>query len=224
MERYMKMLGMTFAAVLSLQLLCMGAASAEVIKAGQDAPAFTGTDSNGNKHSLSEYRGKYVVLEWHGYHCPWTLKYYGSGAMQALQREWTAKGVVWLSILSDRPGSESYRTAESENIYLKKMNAAPTAALLDPDGTIGHLYNAQSTLHMIVVSPEGKILYNGAIDDHPTNDPADIPKSRNYVSEALTESMAGKQVAVSTTHPYGCWIRYKNGGAGSALPLVAPNG
>jgi AhpC/TSA family len=206
-----------------MQLLVTSSTSAGVVKVGQPAPAFTGTDTNGQVHNLSDYKGKYVVLEWHGWHCPWTMKYYNSGAMGTLQRQWEAKGVVWLTILSDRPGSGSFRTAESENTYLKQTNSAPTAAILDPDGTIGHLYNAQSTLHMIVVSPDGKILYNGAIDDHPTYDPADIPKSQNYVSEALTESMAGKPIKTATTHPYGCWIRYKDGVAGSALPLVAPS-
>lgn len=195
-------------------------ATAGVVKVGENAPNFVGTDSLGKSHNLADYRGKYVVLEWHGYHCPWTLKFYGSGAMQDLQREWTAKGVVWLSILSDRVGSESYRTPDSENAYLAKVKAAPTAAIMDPDGAIGHLYNAQSTLHMIVISPEGKVVYNGAIDDHPTNDPKDIPKSKNYVSAALSESMAGKPVAVAASHPYGCWIRYKNGDGGSALPIV----
>jgi peroxiredoxin len=212
-----------FAAACLVAQLCYSAiCSAGVIRVGQNAPSFTGTDSNGQTHSLSDYKGKYVVLEWHGWHCAWTEKYYNSGAMQKLQREWTAKGVVWLSILSDRPGSESYQTAESENAFLKKMSASPTAAILDPDGAIGHLYNAQSTLHMIVISPTGKIIYNGAIDDQPTDDPAAIAKSKNYVSAALNESMGGKPVAVATTHPYGCWIRYKDGGAGSALPLTAP--
>ena len=108
-----------------------------------------------------------------------------------------------------------------ENAYLKAKHAAPTAAILDPEGTIGH-HNAQSTLHMFVISPQGKVLYNGAIDDNPSNDPADIPHSKNYVTSALTESMAGKPVAVTTTHPYGCWIHYKDGMTGSSLPVAAP--
>lgn len=216
-----------FGRLLALFLILQGFAASQVwagaIKVGQRAPVFSGKDSNGRSHSLSDYAGKYVVLEWHGWHCPWTMKYYKSGAMEALQREWTAKGVVWLSILSDRPGSGSFRTADEENAYLKKVGAAPTAAIMDPDGTIGHLYNAQSTMHMFVIDPSGKIIYNGAIDDNPSNNPADIPKSTNYVSAALTESMGGKAVKVTTTHPYGCWIRYKDGGAGSALPLTPPS-
>lgn len=195
---------------------------AGVVKVGQPAPEFSGTDSNGIVHKLSDYKGKYVVLEWHGWHCAWTHKYYDSGAMQKLQAEWTAKGVIWLSILSDRPGSESFKSPQSENEDLKATGAKPTAAILDPDGTIGHLYNAQSTLHMIVIGPDGQVRYNGAIDDHPTDDPADIPKSKNYVSAALVESMAGRPVTVKTSHPYGCWIRYKDGGAGFVMPLAAP--
>jgi hypothetical protein len=180
-------------------------------KVGEPAPAFVGTDSNGQTHKLSDYKGKYVILEWHDWYCPWTKKYYDNGAMQKLQKEWTAKGVVWLTMISEGKGDIGYQTSAEANEYAKKLNAAPTATIMDPSGEIGHLYKAQSTLHMFVIGPDGKLLYNGAIDDHPGMDPAEIPISKNYVVAALNEAMSGKPVTVTTTHPYGCWIRYADG-------------
>src|SRR5947207_6579861 len=129
--------------VLSFFTLCAFAA-----KVGESAPDFTATDSNGSSHTLSAYRGKFVVLEWHNQGCPYTRKHYESGNMQRLQKEWTTKGVVWLSVISSAPGTQGYVTASQENDYLKKMNAAPTAVLLDPDGALGHLYAAKTTPHM----------------------------------------------------------------------------
>jgi hypothetical protein len=211
-------------ACLLLQVSMVSTVSAEIVRPGQDAPEFVGTDSNNQVHHLSDYKGKYVVLEWHGHDCPWTKKFYElSHGMPMLQKEWTAKGVIWLTVISDAYNVRGYQTPQSENAYLQKTGAAPTAVILDPEGTVGHLYNAQSTLHMFVISPAGKVLYNGAIDDNPSNDPADIPGAKNYVSAALSEAMAGKAVTVKTTHPYGCWIRYKDGFTGSSLPLAKPS-
>jgi peroxiredoxin len=178
-------------------------------KAGDQAPDFTGTDSNGKSHKLSDYKGKWVVLEWTNSGCPFTRKHYNSGNMQKLQKEWTAKGVAWLSILSSAPGKEGYMTAADENAYLQQKNATPTAALLDPDGAIGHLYGAKTTPHMFVIDPNGKLVYAGAIDDKPSTDQDDIPKSRNYVSAALTEALSGKPVSVPNTTPYGCSVKYR---------------
>jgi peroxiredoxin len=183
--------------------------AAYAVRVGNAAPDFTGTDSNGKAHKLSEYRGKFVVLEWTNNGCPYTQKHYESGNMQALQKEWTAKGVVWLTVLSSAPEQQGYMTASQENAYLNKVHATPTAALLDPNGTIGHEYEARTTPHMFVIDPSGKLIYAGAIDDHPTYDPADIKSSKNYVSEALSEGMAGKQVATASTRPYGCSVKYQ---------------
>jgi peroxiredoxin len=177
-------------------------------RVGEEAPNFTGVDSNGKTHQLSEYKGKYVVLEWHNQGCPFTKKHYASGNMQSLQKEWTAKGVVWLTIISSAPGQQGYVTPAEENSYMARMHAAPTAALLDPDGKIGHLYEAKTTPHMFVIDPSGKLIYEGAIDDHATPDPSDISQSKNYVSDALTEAMQGKQIATAYTRPYGCSIKY----------------
>jgi peroxiredoxin len=183
---------------------------ARALPPGEVAPDFKGVDSNGVTHSLSEYRGKYVVLEWANRGCPYEQKHYQSGNMESLQREWTAKGVVWLSILSDPPGEQGYVTPAEENDYLKTMHAAPTAALLDPKGTIGRLYQARTTPHMFVIDPAGKIVYQGALDDKPTPDPASLKGADNYVSDALTAAMVGKPVAVAVTKPYGCAVHYGN--------------
>lgn len=194
-----------FLAICAVMLLPL---SLQAQKIGSAAPDFSGTDSHGKTQTLSEYRGKYVVLEWHNQGCPYVKKQYESGTMEKLQREWTAKGVVWLSIISSAPGQQGYVTAAQENEYLAKMKAAPTAVVLDPGGKIGHLYEAKTTPHMFVIDPQGKLIYEGAIDDHASTDQADIPGSKNYVTAALTEAMSGKPVSVAATRPYGCSVKY----------------
>lgn len=186
-------------------LVALAALAARV---GEPAPDFTGTDSHGQTHKLSDYRGKFVVLEWHNNGCPYTRKHYESGNMQNLQKEWTQKGVVWLTVISSAPDSQGYVTAAQENDYLGKMHAVPTAAILDPKGEIGHLYEAKTTPHMFIINPQGVLIYNGAIDDKPTSDQSDIAGARNYVSAALQEAMAGQPVAVASTRPYGCSVKY----------------
>lgn len=185
--------------------------TAGAVRVGDAAPNFTATDTNGQTHRLSDYHGKFVVLEWTNNGCPFTRKHYSSGNMQNLQKEWTAKGVVWLTVLSSSPGAQGYMTASDENAYIAKVHAAPTAALLDPTGAIGHQYEAKTTPDMYVIDPSGKLIYSGAIDDHPTPDPGDIPHSKNYVSAALTEAMAGHPIAVAYTRPYGCSVKYQGG-------------
>jgi peroxiredoxin len=193
---------------LALAVLTFASAGAYAIKVGDPAPGFTGTDSNGKTQTLSEYKGKYVVLEWSNRDCPYTRKHYTSGNMQSLQKEWTAKGVIWLTILSSAPGQQGYVTASEENAQLAKMHAEPTAAILDPTGAIGHEYDAKTTPNMFVIDPSGKLIYAGAIDDHATPDVDDIKVSKNYVSEALNQAMAGGAVTTSYTRPYGCSVKY----------------
>jgi len=175
---------------------------------GSAAPEFKGVDSNGVAHSLSEYRGKFVVLEWANRGCPYEQKHYLSGNMEQLQRQWTTKGVVWLSVLSSAPGQQGYMTPAEENQYLKTMKASPTAALLDPTGAIGHLYDARTTPHIFVINPSGKIVYQGALDNQPTPDPASLKGADNYLNDALNAAMVGKPVAVQVTKPYGCSVKY----------------
>jgi peroxiredoxin len=194
-------------------LLGVFLASANVASAlppGSMAPEFKGVDSNGVTHSLSEYRGKFVVLEWANRGCPYEQKHYLSGNMESLQKQWTGKGVVWLSILSDGPGQQGYVTPAEENDYLKAMKASPTAALLDPTGAIGRLYQARTTPHVFVIDPASKIVYQGALDDQPTPEPASLKGADNYLSDALGAALAGKPVAVASTKPYGCAVHYAN--------------
>ena len=179
-------------------------------KVGDPAPDFQGADSNGQTRKLSDYKGKYVVLEWHNNGCPFTRKHYESGNMQNLQKQWTAKGVVWFTVISSAPGHQGYVTAPEENAYLSKMNAVPTAAILDPSGAIGHLFSAKTTPQIVIIDPGGKVVYDGAIDDRPTPDVSDIPGARNYVNAALTELMSGKNVTDPATRSYGCSIKYGN--------------
>ena len=194
---------MIFAAALLAIPLMMCAA-----KVGDSAPNFSATGSDGKTYRLADYRGKFVVLEWHNNGCPYTQKHYDSGNMQRLQKEWTERGVVWFTVISSAPGKQGFVTADQENTYKQKMQAAPTAALLDPSGEVGHLYEAKTTPQMVVINPQGTIVYAGAIDDHSTSDSSDIPKSKNYVDLALSEATGGKPVGIPTSRPYGCSVKY----------------
>jgi hypothetical protein len=128
--------------------------------------------------------------------------------MQALQKEWTAKGVVWLTVISSAPGEQGYVTASQENSYLSQVHAAPTAVLLDSQGKVGKLYGARTTPQMVVIDPNGRVIYDGAIDDRPSSDPGDVKGADNYVNDALTAAMAGRPVSTPYTRPYGCNVKY----------------
>jgi peroxiredoxin len=181
----------------------------DVPPVGTSAPDFSLTDAKGATHSLSQYKGKYVVLEWFNPECPFVKKHYTGGHMQKLQEEYTGKGVVWLSIDSSAPGMEGSLTPEQAQKKMGEWKTKQTALLLDPEGKAGRAYGAKNTPDMIVINPEGKIVYEGAIDSKATPNPADIPTSTNYVKVALEESMAGKPVSNATTKPYGCSVKYK---------------
>jgi peroxiredoxin len=196
----------SLAAMVALTLVF--ASTVRAAQVGSPAPDFHGTDSNGKAQNLDQYRGKFVVLEWHNHDCPYTIKHYQSGKMQSLQKEWTAKGVVWFTVISSPPGAQGYVTAAQENAYVTKTGAKPTAVILDPTGAIGHLYNAKTTPNMFVIDPAGRLIYAGAIDDHATTDVSDIGVSKNFVSAALTEAMNGKVVQTAYTRPYGCSVKY----------------
>ena len=198
------------AAIALFAFLFVALTVARAARVGEPAPDFTATDSNGKVHKLAEYQGKFVVLEWTNRGCPYTQKHYSSGNMQRLQKEWTSRGVVWLTVLSSAPGKQGYMTAADENDYVKQVNATPTAVLLDPAGTLGHLYDAKTTPQMFVIDPKGILIYDGAIDDRPTTDTADIKGAKNYLSLALEEATGGKSVGIPTTRPYGCSVKYPN--------------
>lgn len=177
-------------------------------KVGAPAPAFSGIDSHGKTHSLGDYKGKYVVLEWLNHGCPYVAKHYGSGNMQKLQREWTDKGAVWLSVQSSAKGKQGNQSAEEANKTAKEKGSAASAILLDEGGDIARAYGAQTTPHMFVIDPKGKLIYAGAIDDKASTDEEDVAGATNYVSAALTAAMAGKPVKVASTKAYGCSVKY----------------
>jgi peroxiredoxin len=197
-----------------LTVLCTLAASTALFAAdspavGTNAPDFSVTDSKGKTQTVSQYKGKYVVLEWFNPECPFVKKHYGSGNMQKLQEEFTGKGVVWLSIDSSAPGKEGHLTAEQANAKMTEWKTKQTALVLDGDGKAGQAYGAKNTPHMFVINPEGKIVYEGAIDSKATPNASDIAGSTNYVKVALEESMGGKTVSNANTKPYGCSVKYK---------------
>jgi peroxiredoxin len=182
--------------------------AADVPPVGSAAPDFSAPDSKGKTHSLTQYKGKYVVLEWFNPECPFVKKHYTSSNMQKLQQEYTGKGIVWLSVDSSAPGKEGALTPEQAEKTMTDWKTKPTALLLDQDGKVGQAYGAKNTPHMVVINPEGKIVYEGAIDSKATPNPGDIPSSTNYVKVALDESMAGKPVSTAQTKPYGCSVKY----------------
>jgi peroxiredoxin len=176
---------------------------------GSAAPDFSLTDAKGKTHSLSQYKGKHVVLEWFNPECPFVKKHYGGGNMQKLQEEYTSKGVVWLTIDSNAPGLEGNLTPEQAQKKMSEWKTKQTAILLDPEGKAGRSYGAKNTPHMFIINPDGKVVYEGAIDSKATPNPADIPSSTNYIKAALDESLAGKPVTTANTKPYGCSVKYK---------------
>ena len=176
---------------------------------GSAAPDFSAKDSKGETQSLSKYKGKFVVLEWFNPECPFVKKHYGTGNMQNLQKEFTGKGVVWLSVDSSAPGAEGNLSPEQAQKVISSWNGHQTALLLDPDGKVGRAYGAKNTPHMFVINPEGKVVYEGAIDSKRSPNPEDIASSTNYVKVALDEAMAGKPVSTANTKPYGCSVKYQ---------------
>jgi peroxiredoxin len=189
--------------ILTLTALATGALSAGAApKIGAPAPGFSLPDSNGKTHSLGEFKGKYVVLEWFNPGCPFVRKHYESDNMQELQKKFTGKDVVWLTIDSSAPGEQGYLTPEEANKQIADWKMHPTALLLDPQGKVGHEYGATNTPHMYVIDPKGQLIYSGAIDDKPTPDPASIQGAKNYVAAALEEAMAGKSIRTPTSRAY----------------------
>ena len=175
---------------------------------GSPAPGFTLTDTQGVTHHLSDYTGKVVVLEWTNPDCPFVKKHYGVKNMQALQAKYTAQGVVWLSICSSAPGKQGNYTAAEWAPILAGQGSAATALLLDPDGKAGLAYRAKTTPHLFVIDAAGSLVYDGAIDDKPSTDSADISGARVYLAEAVDAVLAGQSVPVAKTTPYGCSVKY----------------
>jgi peroxiredoxin len=175
---------------------------------GQPAPNFSAPDADGRTRSLSQYRGKTVVLEWTNADCPYVKKHY-SGAMQSLQRDAARDGVVWLSIVSSAPGEQGHVTGAQAKQLTTSRNAAPSAVLLDPSGAVGRLYGAKTTPHMFVINPQGRVVYAGGIDDVPSNKVEDLQRAKPLVRLALADVKAGRAVAIPASRPYGCAVKYK---------------
>lgn len=175
----------------------------------QPAPDFTLMDSNGQEHSLSDYKGKIVVLEWFNYGCPFVGKHYNSGHMQKLQKTYTAKDVVWLSICSSAKGKQGYMATNEEiNKKRAELGQKSTAYLIDSNGDVGRLYGAKTTPHMFIINKEGILIYEGAIDDTPSTNIDDIATAHNYVSDTLDKMLAGEKVEPFKTASYGCSVKY----------------
>jgi len=183
-------------------------ATALAVAIGQPAPDFALPDVKDKPLKLSDYAGKYVVLEWVNPDCPFVRKHYNSGNMPALQGEASGKDVVWLTINSTNPQSSEYKTPAVMQGWMDGKKAKPKAVLFDRDGAAGHAYGAKTTPHMYVIDPKGKLVYMGAIDDKRSTNPDDVKTAKNYVRAALDESLAGKPVTVASTVSYGCSIKY----------------
>jgi len=193
---------------LAAAFMAVAAAARAAVEVGAPAPDFSVTDIQGKTHTLSDYKGKTVVLEWVNPECPIVGKHYNSGNMQNLQKSATSDGVVWIAINSGAKGDQSDYDEARAAAWLKKHNAAATAYVRDQSGKIGKLYGAKTTPHMYVIDGNGTLVYNGAIDSIRSGNPNDIPKAENYVAAALKAVKEGKAVAKATTQPYGCNVKY----------------
>lgn len=175
---------------------------------GEPAPNFTLTDSNGTTHSLADYKGKIVVLEWNNPECPFVKKHYSSGNIPKQQTEATANGVVWLVINSAAAGKQGHVDGTAADGFIAQYHGKPTAYLFDTDGKVGHLYGAKTTPHMFVIDEKGVLRYNGGIDSIASTDKDDLAKATQFVPQAIGEIKSGKTVTVSTSEPYGCSVKY----------------
>jgi peroxiredoxin len=182
--------------------------AAPTARVGTAAPTFTADATTGKHVSLGDYRGQLVVLEWTNHDCPYVRKHYDTGNMQALQKEATGQGVVWLTLISSSPGTQGFVTSAEADQLTVTRKAGPTAVLLDPSGSVGKMYGATNTPHMYVVDKSGLLVYAGAIDDRPTTRRADVQGAQNYVREALQSVAAGQPVKTPVTRAYGCTVKY----------------
>lgn len=208
MKRSFWTLALVLALVAGSTLAFQAAPRTDDPEVNAPAPDFTLTDTNGNEHSLSDFEGQYVVLEWLNFDCPFVGKFYGSGEMPRLQQTYREEGVVWLSIVSSAPGKQGHFPPDEMNARNAEEGGQQDAILMDPEGTVGQMYGAQTTPHMYVINPEGTLIYKGGIDSIPSTDVDDIDDATNYVVEALDSAMNGEEIATQTAPPYGCSVKY----------------
>lgn len=193
---------------LTAALCLLVSSTAWAAKVGQPAPDFSALDLQGKAVKLSDYRGKYVVLEWTNPECPYVQRHYNSGNMPELQKEFGQKDVVWLTVNSTNQSSSEFKTPQQMSKWMGDKGAAPKATLIDKDSAVGKLYDARTTPHMYIIDPQGKLIYAGAIDDKRWASPETTKQAKNHVRVALGEAMAGKPVSMSATSPYGCTVKY----------------
>lgn len=198
---------MCFMALFLVMTIQMNTAFAEV-RADSQAPEFSLMDMTGKERKLSDFSGKYIVLEWFNKDCPYVKKHYESSNMQNLQKKYTKLGVVWLTIYSSAKGKQGHETPAEALKTHKDLDSSSSHLLADSDGVVGKLFGAKTTPHIFIINPNQKVIYAGAIDDNSSANPADIATSKNYLSLALDAALAGKTVEVRQTKPYGCGVKY----------------
>lgn len=190
-------------------LLVLPALSMAAAVPGEKAPDFSEVDAKGNTHTLGDYAGEWLVIEWFNKDCPYVKKHYGSGNMQALQKKYTDQDINWLTVISSAAGKQGYlEPAQALQVAESHGLNASAPFLLDADGSMGRAFGAKTTPHMFIINPEGEVVYAGAIDDNDSANPAVIPDSNNYVAAALNASMKGEAIAVPASRAYGCSVKY----------------
>ncbi len=203
---------LSLAVLASYTAACSQSEAAPILvspEVNKPAPVFTVADTKGKTHTLDSYRGKWVVLEWFNHECPYTAKHYKTDNMQALQREYTGKGVVWFSVISSARGKQGYHdsAADADQAMLAKK-AAPSFVVRDTAGVLGRMYGARTTPQLFVIDTAGVLRYAGAIDDKRSSRAKDVETAHNYLKAALDSGLAGRPIAVATTQPYGCEVKY----------------
>lgn len=204
----MKQQGQGLLLIIVISLLQLSALA--LPKINHEAPDFTVVDTFGKAHKLSNYRGKVVVLEWTNHNCPFVKKHYESGNMQDLQKEFTDRGVVWLSIISSARNKQGFVSNDEANALTHSRRAHPTAVIRDPEGNLGRLFSAKTTPHMYILNQKGHVTYMGAIDSIKSTKPDDVTKAKPYVKDALNNLLAGRKLKTHATQPYGCSIKYSS--------------
>lgn len=175
---------------------------------GDISPDFKLKNLDAKEISLSDFKGKYVVLEWFNKDCPFVKKHYESNNMQNLQETYTKKDVVWLMVNSSNVGQQGNEAPVVALETLKKLGAKQTHYLIDEDGKVGKLFGAKTTPHMYILDKNHKVIYTGAIDSIASADKADLKAAKNYVANTLDLSMAGKEVDIKNSKAYGCNVKY----------------
>lgn len=196
------------AALLALTACGGPPADLQHVASGAAAPTFSVIDATGATRTLAEFAGKNVILEWTNHGCPYVRKHYDSGNMQAVQRDAAARGWTWLQVISSAPGEQGYLDGPGAIARVATDQATVTATLIDADGVMGRAYGALNTPQMVMINGEGRIIYQGAIDDKPSARRETLDGATNYVRAAWADLDAGRPIQIAQTQPYGCGVKY----------------